>query len=350
MRKIKSLNLYMVLLVLFIMVMSSILSAISLIFLFKLRLISHSHLTPLILSFIALLVSIILGTCISAFVGKRILKPMNELIQATRIVAKGDFSVKVTEIDNNIILADLLKSFNIMIDELSSIELFRKNFINNFSHEFKTPIVSIRGFAKQLTMDSITDEVRKEYASIIVNEANRLTTMSSNILLLTKFEHQQIINDQNNFDLDEQIRRCIILLESHWNKKNIEFNLDLEDITYYSNEEMLSHVWINLISNAIKFSPENGVVHVKLRKAPENILVEITDHGIGIKSSDIERIFEKFYQCDSSHTGEGNGLGLSLVKRIIELCNGEIYVTSEYKLGTSFKIELPFYSPAIRHP
>lgn len=339
--KIKSLNVYIVLFVLFIMVMSSILSGAFLIVLFKLNLIAHSHLTPLILSFIALLVSIILGTCISAFIGKRILKPMNELIHATKIVATGDFSVKVTEIDDNIILADLLKSFNIMIEELSSIELFRKNFINNFSHEFKTPIVSIRGFAKQLTMDSITDDLRKEYANIIVHEAERLTSISSNILLLTKFEHQQIISDQNIFDLDEQIRRCIILLEPQWSKKNLEFILDLEDMSYYSNEEMLSLVWINVLSNAIKFSYDHGQIYVKLRESLDNVHVEIRDQGVGIKSKDIHHIFETFYQCDSSHKEEGNGLGLSLVKRIVELCDGEIHVTSVKNSGTTFLIELP---------
>lgn len=340
MKKIKSLNVYMVLLVLFIMVMSSIMSAIILILLFKINLLSHDQLTPLVISFIALLVSIILGICISAFVGKRILKPMNELIQATKIVAKGDFSVRVTEVDN-IILADLLKSFNIMIEELGSIELFRKNFINNFSHEFKTPIVSIRGFAKQLTMDSITDDLRKEYANIIVHEAERLTSISSNILLLTKFEHQQIISDQNIFDLDEQIRRCIILLEPQWSKKNLEFILDLEDMSYYSNEEMLSLVWINVLSNAIKFSYDHGQIYVKLRESLDNVHVEIRDQGVGIKSKDIHHIFETFYQCDSSHKEEGNGLGLSLVKRIVELCDGEIHVTSVKNSGTTFLIELP---------
>lgn len=339
MKKIKTLNIYMVLLVFFIMGVASFLSGLTLFILFRLRIISHARLTPLILSSIALLVSIFLGTCITLFISRKILKPINELIYATKIVAKGDFSVRVPETGEKNLLSDLLKSFNKMIDELSGIELFRQNFINNFSHEFKTPIVSIRGFAKQLTLDSITDEQRKEYAAIIFNEAQRLTNISSNILLLTKFEHQQIVNNQQYFDLDEQIRNCIILLEPEWSRKQIQFSIELAPVSYYSNEEMLSHVWMNLLSNSIKFCKEKVIVRCYQRE--DYVFVEITDDGMGIHKHNIGRIFEKFYQTDSSHGSEGNGLGLPLVKRIIELCNGEIMVTSELKKGTSFVIQLP---------
>lgn len=341
MRKFKTLNFHMVLFVLFVLVSSSFLSGLTMYILFRLKLLSHGRITPLIISSIALLVSIFLGTCITLFVSKKILKPLNELIHATKIVAKGDFTIRLNEDHKDFILNDVIKSFNKMTDELSGIELFRQNFINNFSHEFKTPIVSIRGFAKQLTLDTITDEQRKEYASIIVREAERLTKISSNILLLTKFEHQQIINNPVLFDLDEQLRNCIILFEEEWSKKNLNLIIELEPISYYSNEEMLSHVWVNLLSNAIKFCKENGTILVSSYQKEDSVFVEIKDDGVGIPKKTISHIFEKFYQEDSSHKSEGNGLGLSLVKRIVELCGGEIMVKSELKKGTTFTIQLP---------
>ena len=228
-----------------------------------------------------------------------------------------------------------------MAEELGGIEMFRENFINSFSHEFKTPIVSIQGFAKQLKKENLSEEKKQEYIDIIISESKRLTNLSSNILMLTKFENQQIITDKTEFSLDEQIRNSILLLEKQWTAKNIDFDIEMQEISYISNAEMLSQVWVNIIGNAIKFSPEGSTISVKLFQSKDDIRAEISDRGIGMDENTIRHIFERFYQGDKAHSAEGNGLGLPLVKRIVELCNGNIRVESEYGKGTNFIVTLP---------
>jgi signal transduction histidine kinase len=296
---------------------------------------------PIVLPFIGFIISTIIGTILTFPVGKRILKPLNNLIAATREVSKGNFNIKVQESKNKNQLSELIRSFNIMTQELSGIELFRKDFINNFSHEFRTPMVSIRGFARQLQKDTLTADQRKDYTDIIIKESERLTNMSSNILLLTKLEHQEIITDKNIFSLDEQLRDCILLLQGQWEKKNIKLEIQLAPIQYFSNEEILSQVWLNLLSNAIKFSNEGGQITIKCCEDSNYIKVKISDQGIGMNEETAERIFEKFYQCDLAHASEGNGLGLSIVKRILHLCGGEIVVKSQLGKGTEIEVQLP---------
>ncbi len=342
MNKLRTLNVIMVFFVLVIMVLSGLMTVICLLFLYFIGVLPNSHLGLYLMPMISLGVSIILGTLITIIVSKKILRPMHDLIEATQIVSKGDFTVRVREIKQDNELGVLIKSFNIMAKELGGIEIFRQNFINNFSHEFKTPIVSIRGFAKQLQKESLTQEQRKEYTDIIITESERLTNMSANILLLTRFENQQIVIDRKEFYLDEQLRKCVLILEKQWSRKRIEFQLNLEETIYYTNEEMLSHVWMNLISNAIKFSyPESTIIISCRAEKDKNIIVEITDQGIGINQETMGHIFDKFYQGDKSHILEGNGLGLSIVKRIVELCKGDISVKSEKEKGTTFQINLP---------
>ena len=237
-------------------------------------------------------------------------------------------------------MGTLVNSFNDMAQELGSIEMFRKDFINNFSHEFKTPIVSIRGFAKQLERDDLTDEQRREYAAIIVSESERLANMSSNILLLTKLENQQIVTDKAKYRLDEQLRSCILLLEKQWEAKNIDLSLNLDEVDYVGNEEMMSHIWVNLIGNAVKFSEPDGLIEISCERADGAVRVEVRDHGAGMDEATQKRIFEKFYQGDSAHATEGNGLGLSLARRIVDLCGGTIEVHSRVGEGTAFIVKL----------
>ena len=341
MHKRKTINFYVTLAVFIVTTLSGMLTLSTNLFLYILGVYDNPLTVKFMIPMTAFLVCIIVGTFLSAIVSRVLLKPINELIRAIQMVAKGDFTVRVQKIPYRGELSELMNNFNVMAEELGSTEIFRQNFINNFSHEFKTPIVSIRGFARRLQKSSLSDQQRKEYTDIIIEEAERLTNMSSNILLLTKFENQQIISDKKEFHLDEQLRRCVLLLEKQWNKKNISFNMNLSEVLYYSNEEMLSHVWLNLLSNAIKFSNHDSKINVKCFKDIQNIIVIIKDHGIGIDSNTINKIFDKFYQGDASHTIEGNGLGLSLVKRIIMLCKGEISVSSEVGKGTTFVIKLP---------
>lgn len=341
MKGIQSFHMMAVLFVLYIMISSSCLTSICLFFLIALRLVPNSFMASLWMPVISLVVSIILGTGISTVASAKFFKPMNDLIGAMRTVAKGDFSVRVDDTQNTGEIGELMKSFNTMTEELGSIEMFRTDFINTFSHEFKTPIVSIRGFAKQLKNENLTAEQRREYTDIIIAESEKLTNMATNVLLLTKYESQQIITEKNEYSLDEQLRSCILLLENKWEKKNIQWDIELDQVNFYGNEEIMSHAWVNLLSNAIKFTGEDGKIGVRAKETGNEIMVRIKDNGIGMSEETLQHIFDKFYQCESSHAVEGNGLGLPLVKRIVELCNGRIIVESEEGKGTAFSVYLP---------
>jgi len=296
---------------------------------------------PLLSPFVALLLSSMIGTSISALASERILKPLHQLIRATKTVSTGDFSIRVKEIDNDTEVADLLRNFNHMAEELGSIEFFRNDFINSFSHEFKTPIVSIRGFAKQLQNEDLPPEKRREYTDIIINESERLANMSSNILLLTKLESQQIVADRAEYELDEQIRSCVILLEKQWSRKGLGIELSLDPVKIHGNAEVLSHLWINLIDNAVKYSDDRGHVAIECRETADGILFRIADDGPGMDENTRKHAFDKFFQGDPSHATRGNGLGLSIVKRIVVLHGGRIEVESGPGRGTTFTVRLP---------
>lgn len=283
---------------------------------------------------------ILIGALLISLSGKRAVKPILELTSATKEVAKGNFDIQVENKSSDEI-GQLTQNFNKMTRELKNIEYLRKDFISSVSHEFKTPIASIQGFAKLLQNDNLTDEEKQEYTSIIVEETTRLSNLSSNILKLSKLENQEILEKKVEFSLDEQIRKSILLLEHQWGKKNIEFDIKLEKIRYLGDEELLQQVWINLLSNAIKFSYENGIINVTLKQTDSDIKVNITDYGIGMGEETRVRIFEKFYQGDKSHSYEGNGLGLPLVKRILDICGGSICMESDLNKGTVFTVSLP---------
>lgn len=290
---------------------------------------------------IAFIVCIILGTVITAFISRTILQPIRDLNKATTEVARGNFSVRVREpLDAE--YGTLTRNFNRMAEELSGIETLRGDFISNVSHEFKTPLASIQGFAKLLQDDSLSDSDRCEYTQIIIDETTRLSKLASNILNLSKLENQTTIANKTRFSLDEQIRKIILMLEPEWSKKNINLDIALDDIYYFGNEELMGQICQNIINNAIKFTPDNGVIKVQLYRTESNITVRISDNGIGISHEAKEKIFEKFYQGDHSRKTEGNGLGLALVKRIIDLCGGRIYVENLYEGGVCFVVELPF--------
>jgi len=303
--------------------------------------------------FILLLLGVctIIGTFLANGFGTYYLRPIKRLINATKEVKRGNFKVQIKtkkkrraeELSASLHteMEELEESFNEMVRELDGIELFRNDFINNFSHEFKTPIVSIRGFAKQLQNENLTAEERREYTDIIIAESERLTKLSSNVLLLSKLEHQTILSEQSVFSLDEQLRSDILLLEKQWSKKNLDLEPDLDEVMYCGNAEVLSQLWVNLLSNAIKFTPDGGRIEVRLTQDHEQVKVTVRDSGIGMSAETLQHIFEKFYQGDSSHSSEGNGLGLALVKRIVELCGGSISIESEEGKGTTVYVSLP---------
>ena len=283
--------------------------------------------------------SSILATLFTAWFSKYYLNPITQVIEATQRVAKGDFSVRLPE-NNDSEVDDLIRSFNAMTQDLAGIEIFRSDFINSFSHEFKTPIVSIRGFARQLQRDDLTDDQRREYAAIIESESQRLANLASSILQLSKLENQQIISEKADFRLDEQLRACVLLFEKQWSAKCLLLDIDLQSVTVHANADILSQAWVNLLSNAVKFTPEGGSIALRLVKEENKAVVTLRDTGIGMSPETMEHIFEKFYQGDPSHHRCGNGLGLPMVKRIIDLCGGSIQAESELGKGTAFTVKL----------
>lgn len=290
--------------------------------------------------FFMMFISIMIGTALTWFFSKKALNPIRKVIDATRQVAKGDFSVQV-ELKGIGELADLSHSFNKMTRELSSIETLRGEFINNFSHEFKTPIVSVRGFAKLLKDENLSEETKQEYLDIIIGESERLASLSTNVLNLSKYDNIEIIADQADFRLDEQIRRAIVMLEPKWVAKGISVNVDLEEIVFNGQEDLTQQIWLNLLDNAIKFSHKGGNIDVKLSEDKGTIYFSIQDDGIGMDGQTLERVFDKFYQGDASRAKAGNGLGLTIAKRITNLCGGSIEAKSEPGKGSTFMVSLP---------
>ena len=286
-------------------------------------------------------VGCILGALLASFLMRFYIRPLDDLVAATKRISAGDFSVRVDRKTRVKEIGLLVDNFNSMAGELEGTEIFRSDFINNFSHEFKTPIVSIRGFAKQLQSDDLTDIEKKKYAEIIVCESERLSNMATNVLLLTKLENQELIGEKKPYSLDEQIRKCVLLFEKEWEEKNLDIDIELDEIEYNGNEELMSHIWINLIGNALKYTPEGGTLSLRASAREKEAAITVSDNGMGMSDDVLKRIFDKFYQGDGSHSGSGNGLGLSLVKRIVELCQGKINVESEVGNGTKFTVSLP---------
>lgn len=288
-------------------------------------------------------ISVVVGSIVAALTGKVYLQPVNRFIDQMNRLASGDFKARIhfgKPISKHPTFCEISDSFNTMAEELESTELLRTDFINNFSHEFKTPIVSIAGFAKLLRRGNLTPEQQEEYLAVIEEESLRLAHMATSVLDLTKIENQTILTDVQNYNLSEQIRSAILLLEDKWTKKNIDFNLRIGEQNIAANEEMLKHVWINLLDNAIKYSEEHGCVDILLEEMGDRICVTISNTGKPIPKESISKIFNKFYQADESHHSKGNGIGLAIVKKVVDLHNGTVNVQSGPAL-TSFTVTLP---------
>lgn len=276
-----------------------------------------------------------------AFSG-RIASPIARLRKATQQVAQGDFTVRVAASGRDE-LSCLMKNFNDMVEALARNEYLQKDFISNVSHELKTPIASILGFARLLQSEGLDEATRREYVDIIADESQRLSHLSQNLLRLSSLDRMPV-TEAKPYALDEQLRRMVVQLEPTWESKAINWELDLSPTTVTAHEELLAEVWINLLANAIKFSSQDGVIQI-ICYATDQVYVEITDHGCGMDKDTMSRIFERFYQGDTSHSREGSGLGLCIVKKIIAQSGGEIHVRSTPGKGSTFRVALPL-SPA----
>ncbi|MGO3115443.1 sensor histidine kinase [Enterococcus pseudoavium] len=298
----------------------------------------EGHLFPF---YFIIFLSLVIGAALSVFVGKRILQPIGDLRQAMSSVAKGDFTVQLKEQQQMEDVAELYHDFNLMVKELSSIETLRNDFVSTVSHEFKTPIATIKGYVQLLQNDALPLEERQIYLERMLDGTQQLTHLTDNILKLSKLENQGLGLDFQTFRLDEQIREVILFLQPKWEQLNLILDLSLPRTSYYGNEEFLYQVWLNLMDNAIKYSQKNGRIQVTLTSQPTGDLITISDEGAGMTPEVISRIFDKFYQSDTSRKTKGNGLGLALAKQIVQLHAGTIKVKSSPNKGSKFIIFLP---------
>lgn len=291
---------------------------------------------PLLVWF--LIVSAVLGAALTNFISRRVSAPILRLGQAMGQVAKGDFDVRLEEGHLFKDINEIYHNFNLMTQELGNTETIQTDFVVNVSHEFKTPINAIEGYATLLQDSSPED--RDRYVEKILYNTQRLSKLVSNMLLLSKVDHQAISAQGSRYRLDEQIRQAIVQMEQEWEKKEIDLDVELESLEYVGNESLMLHVWQNLIGNAIKFSPQGAPLGISLKREGEQAVFRVDDCGPGIGEAAMSHIFDKFYQSDSSHKQEGNGLGLALVKQILELCGGTVSAENLPAGGCRFTVKL----------
>ncbi|MDO5538451.1 MAG: HAMP domain-containing sensor histidine kinase [Eubacteriales bacterium] len=294
-----------------------------------------------------LVIVLLILIIIFAVIYRRRKRELTTLSESIRKVANGDFSAKITY-NKSDSMAHVYRDFNKMSAELESVQVLRKDFINNYSHEFKTPIASINGFASLLLDKELPEEDQRTYLKIIQEESERLSNLTSNTILLSKLSSQKIVSDTECYDLGEQLRQCAIILSHEWLKKQQTFSGEFPHIDYVGNRELMKHLWINLISNAVKYTPPGGEISVRLSRQDSQIVVTVTDTGKGMDKKTLSHLFDPYYQGDRSHSNQGLGLGLSIAKQIIELCSGSIHVKSAVDEGSEFIVYLP--SPAETKP
>lgn len=287
-------------------------------------------------------VCLLVGALLAMVIVRIPLKPINRLINQMNRLAAGDFSARLEfnkPLGSIPAFREVVDSFNKMASELGNTEVLRSDFLNNYSHEIKTPLVSITGFAKLLQKGVLTESQQQEYIDAIVEESVRLSRLAQNVLNLTKVENRTILTNITRFNLSEQIRSAVLLLENSWTKKHLELEIDFPEVEISGNEELLKEVWINLLHNAVKFSPDYGPLRVEIQQEEAAVTVTVRNSG-DIPEEALSRVWNKFYQGDKSHSGDGSGVGLAIVRRIVELHKGTASVTSHGGI-VSFSVTLP---------
>ena len=333
-----NLRLYFILLIFGILSLSIVVSSV-LSYILNVRFTPNSSFSILIWFFVF---GTILGTCLTSVMSRWILSPVTRLSGAMNQVAAGDFSVRLQAQSRISEIRKTYADFNTMVQELNATEMLQSDFVSNVSHEFKTPINAVEGYAMLLQDKQLPYEEQSEYVERILLNTRRLSALVNNILLLSRVENQTIHADKKQcFRLDEQIRQAILTLEARWTEKNMDFDVEMEQLSYCGSEGLLYNVWVNLIDNAIKFGPYGDTIRICLSSSGEGIRFEIEDNGPGIPEETQKHIFDKFYQADSSHKTEGNGLGLALVRRILDSAGGQISVLCVPNCGCRFTVLLP---------
>ncbi|QOV11515.1 sensor histidine kinase [Viridibacillus arvi] len=286
--------------------------------------------------------SLIAGSLLILVAAIFLIRPIKKMTQATRRIAAGDFNVKLN-IKQNGELGTLARSFEEMTHDLHQLEQMRRDFVSNVSHEVQSPLTSISGYALALKQVELTDNERSRYLDIIIAEADRMSKMSDSLLKLSLLESQSQQLQLVTFNLDEQIRRVIVAIQPQWSARNIHFELNLKPVRLMADYDQLNQVWTNILGNSIKFSKDGGVINVSIKQDNKNVMVRISDTGIGISLADQKHIFERFFKADRSHSRKygGSGMGLAIVKQIVSLHQGDIRVESELGRGTTTIVTLP---------
>jgi Osmosensitive K+ channel histidine kinase len=315
------------------------------------KLLYHGVITPPVIVTLSLLVCIltmVFGGVMFWFGSKHLTKPLNDISEAVKEIANGNFTAHIVrneksrgdyEFTNEI--DELAVNFNKMAKELNGMEYIRKDFISNVSHEVQTPVAAITGLTEILLEEGLTKEEQQEYLLLVNKESIRLSRLCESMLRMSRLDHQQIVAKKDKVRVDEQLRKCIILLSEKWPERENHFELELEALNIQSDADLMMQIWFNLIDNAIKYSPERSTIWISARIINQFLAVIIKDEGKGISIEKQPKIFEKFYQCEESHKKQGNGLGLSIVKRIVELLGGSIHCISEVGKGTTMEVKLP---------
>ena len=289
------------------------------------------------------LISVLILTLIfMRFISFIIIKPLNNLVDALQKISQGDFEVKLDENSGLQEFRNMNKNFNRMAKELSNTETLRNDFVSNVSHEFKTPLSSIEGYASLMLAPDITKDELQVYAKKIMTSTKQLSSLTGNILALSRLNTGTINETPVLYSLDEQIRESILMLEQKWTQKNIDLEMELPEVNIMNYQNLLFQVWTNIYSNAIKFSPDNSTITTLIEKEDKVVKVRIRDQGIGISEEQIHHIFDKFYQADTAHKSEGNGLGLAICASILKLSGGSIQVHSAPGKGSEFIVFLPY--------
>ena len=285
---------------------------------------------------------VVLVTLVNFLFTRFIYRYLDKISDAMQKVADGDYTVRL-DAEKDQPFRELYRNFNTMAEELGGVEMLKNDFINGYAHELRTPITSINGFAEMLLNDdgTLSREEKRSYLEIIASESRRLADLAGNSLLMSRLDTQKIIPDKKPFSLDEQLRRCSILLSGQWTEKDLDMTMDLDEAVYVGDYDLMQHLWINLLTNAVKYTPKGGSITVTLKNEEKFIAVSVADTGKGIPPEDRERIFDKYYQTDKSHSKRGLGLGLAICKRIVQLCNGSLTVESEVGVGSTFTVKLP---------
>lgn len=304
----------------------------------------ESLMEPMARVIILIFLCLTIGSVTTLLGSRLIVRKTRYVLKAMKQLAEGNFQTRITQ--EGILcpkeLKEFIEEFNLMAKELGSIEMIRSDFVNCLSHEIKTPIVSLRGFARLLKEADLTQEEREEYLDVILGESDRLAKLSTNILNLVKIESQTLLAGQSNIELGEQIRRAMLMIEAKWEEKKLALELEIEDdVHYYGNGELLSQVWVNVLDNAVKFSPQYGRLEVELKDSTNAVMLRVRDYGSGMDEETKMYMFEKFYRQDKSIAIDGNGLGMTMVKKIVELHSGKIFVETTLGEGTQIIIILP---------